>query len=137
MPALSAEEMAAERRRLAEAIERACRPLGVECECPFRIPGAGEDVGDSAAYLADFGGPLGMVIDVADGDWDSPAARAKNAAAKQAGLYVSRLSPGYPIEDEEHLFECLVDWGHFGSLAKLGEGLRRKRALRRSPYARP
>lgn len=135
MPALSTEEMAAERRRLAEVIERVWRPLGVECECPFRIQGADESVGEFAAYLADFGGPLGMVIDVDGGD--TPAVRAGNRAAMQAGLFISRLSLGYPIEEEEHLFECLIDWGYYGSLAKLGDGLRRKRALRRSPHARP
>lgn len=95
----------------------------------------GHGAAEFAAYLADFGGPLGMVVDVAGGD--APAVRAQNAAAAQAGLFLPRLSPGYPIEEEEHLLEALVDWGYYGSLAKLSDGLRRKRALRRSPHARP
>ena len=137
MSALSTEEMAAERRRLAEAIERACRSPGVKCECPFGLPdGTGGRI-DFAAYLADFGGPLGMVIDVVgtgDGPIE-PGARAKSAT--EAGLYFSSLRPGYPVEDEQEFLEALVDWGYYGSLETLSEPLRRKRALLRSPYARP
>ena len=130
-------ETAAERRRLATAMEKVRRRLGVECECPFHLPdGAGGTV-EFAAYLADFGGPLGMVVDVTDRSFRIPGGEGRSAAAEKAGLYISFLSPGYPVEDEEEFLEALVDWGYFGSLEKLSDALRKKRALRRSPHARP
>lgn len=137
MPALSTEAIEAERRRLAEAIERTCRSLGVECECPFELPDGARGSVDFAAYLADFGGPLGMVVDPAIGDDGPLHGGARARATTKAGLYFSSLGPGCRVEDEEEFLEALVDWGYYGSLEKLSEPLRRKRALRRSPRARP
>ena len=125
----SAEGIAAERRRLTAAVAKACEALGVECECPFHFSDEAGGTIEFAAYLADFGGPLGMVVD--------PIGSGNSGVARKAGLYFSALGHAFLVEDEESFLEALVDWGYFGSLAKLGETLRRKRALRRSPHARP
>ena len=100
MPTLPTEDIAAKRRRLA-----------VECECPFGLPdGAGGAV-EFAAYLADFGGPLGMVVDPTS-PTGFAGGKARGGGREEGRPYFSTLSPGYPVEDEGEFLEALVDWGY-------------------------
>lgn len=88
------------------------RQLGVRVEAPYSVFFEGEVV-TVAAFLPDFGGRNGMVIDIGDMlDFDK-LSRVTDAN----GIYLSCLNP-VADTSEASVRDALNDWGYFGPAAR-------------------
>ena len=89
--------------RIASAWREASDRLGVRVIAPYAIGPV-----SFVAHLPHFGGQRGMVIA------SLPSSDEVIAAAKMAGLYLSRVSGEYAEFDPDLFKETLDDWGWFG-----------------------
>ena len=89
----------------------ASHELQIRVATPFRI----SDQLNAPVYLADFGGPNGMIIDAGIGPALDGIADIRKFAAER-NLYYSILNPMSYMSFERTLFlEALHDWGYFGN----------------------
>jgi len=101
-----------ERQKLSNVWRLAAESLSLRIEAPYLLKdSAGEGV-TCIAYLPDFGGPNGMVIDLLD----DPGRNAVSLAAKANKMYYSFINPEvYEKFDAREFQEALTDWGFFGN----------------------
>jgi hypothetical protein len=112
-----------ERLRLASFVARECAKLGIHNSCPYQVSDehGGEIV--FAAYLPQFWGAKGVLVDVYMPR--DKAIRAKQLkTAQRLGIPVSfvNLVPLYNTPDK--FVECLVDWGYRGVPSDLRDDVR-------------
>jgi hypothetical protein len=89
------------------------RELSIRVVAPFEFR-AGAASYNCIAYLPDFGGPRGMLIE-AFVPRKSPRNKALDRDAQAAGYYRSSISADvYQDFDRAKFQEALVDWGYYG-----------------------
>jgi hypothetical protein len=103
----------ASRRQLAAFVEERCRLLGLRCDCPHVVRNADESELEFAAFLPQFGGPRGLLLDVVT-EPDFVPSKSHNAAASGLGIPVSFINPSSLLEDANEFVAVLRDWGYFG-----------------------
>jgi hypothetical protein len=87
---------------------QAAAELEIRITAPYVIP---SDLGPAeyVAFLPDFGGDRGMVVSPARQD-----DRVQRFAAREQGLYFSRLSDNYLTFNRDLFIDTLNDWGWYG-----------------------
>jgi hypothetical protein len=101
------------REALIQAWQMAQRELKIRVTAPFCFR-SGERTHNCIAFLPDFGGPVGMVIDAI---WPPKFRPPKGvaSAADAAGYYVSFINANiYSCFDTDTFKEALLDWGYCG-----------------------
>ncbi len=102
-----------DRKALIQAWQFAQRELQIRVTAPFNFSVA-ETTHDCIAFLPDFGGPAGMVIDAISPSTFRPPP-AVLAAAEKAGYYWSLINVAtYRRFEAETFKEALRDWGYTG-----------------------
>ena len=95
----------------------ASKHLGIRSELPFDFQ-VGRSSHKCIAYLPDFGGPKGMLLQaIFPPEFKTDEAFASDAT--RAGFYYSFINPlAYGEFDLKSFQEALIDWGFFGSRSK-------------------
>ena len=88
--------------------------LRVSVQAPYVFVDARGREFPCLAFLPEFGGPRGMIVEAIEGpDFNTDTALA--VAASEAGVYCSFVNPEqYAVFEEETFKEALRDWGFFG-----------------------
>lgn len=111
------------RRQLAVFVEERCRLLDLRNECPFVASSAGTSGIEFAAYLPQFGGSKGMLLDVVTEPDYVPSDEHKRAA-NQLGVPISFVNPTSLFENANEFIEALRDWGYSGPPEQLRQDVR-------------
>lgn len=94
--------------------QRAAIELGIRVHAPFEL-GDSPATPSAVAYLPDFGGPNGTIIDAA---WDDSMSSSPEIVrfAHLKGMHYSLLNAHEYLEYEAgHYQETLRDWGFYGA----------------------
>jgi len=103
-----------ELKRLSSTWRVAAEELSFRIEAPYSFKGTPNSNVSCVAFLPDFGGPKGMVVDLLD---DPPYERGSpiRLSAEANGMFCSFINPKvYEKFDAEEFKEALTDWGFFG-----------------------
>jgi hypothetical protein len=110
------------RDALIQAWQSAQRELKIRVTAPFTFA-AGATTHECIAFLPDFGGPGGMVIDAIGPPAFQPP-QGMTSAAEVAGYYWSLINAEINSRFEADVFkEALLDWGYFGPASSRPEWL--------------
>jgi len=81
-----------------------------------------------AAYLPQFGGPKGILVDIVI-DPDYTPGEAQKRVAAELRIPISFVNPASLLRSADEFILALRDWGYFGLPAELTEAARNALAL--------